>query len=99
MTVAYSAIALADLEAIEAYIEAKSPGKSIRVIREIIDTIDLIARHPGVGRPMPRRPAVRRIPTRYYPYMVYFATTEDGLMVLHVRHTSRRVPKRYDLGL
>ncbi len=36
MTVAYSAIALADLEAIEAYIEAKSPGKSIRVIREII---------------------------------------------------------------
>lgn len=64
----------------------------------IESTIDLIARHPGVGRAVEQRPGVRSLPVGKYPYQVYYQWEDDMVVVLHVRHGARRAPRSTDLG-
>ena len=85
----YTRPALADLSAILDYIATHSPQGARRVQARIKAVIDLLLQHPYVGR-RTNDPAIRRIPTVPYPYVVFYETTETEIIIHGVRHAARK---------
>jgi len=44
---------------------------------------------PASGRSVASRQNVRSMPLGVYPYWVFYTTSGDELIVLHIRHSSR----------
>jgi plasmid stabilization system protein ParE len=89
MNVVYAPRALRDLEAIAAYLTERSPSGAANVLAAIKSCIEALALFPEIG------PAIddaghRRLPVLRYPYAVLFRIAGDELVILHIRHTSRR---------
>jgi toxin ParE1/3/4 len=80
----YTLPALADLSAILDYIAAHSPqgAKHVQAI------IDLLSLHPDIGTHTDK-PAIRRLPTPPYPYLVFYEATETEIIIHAVRHAAR----------
>jgi toxin ParE1/3/4 len=70
----YTLPALADLSSILNYIAAHSPqgAKHVQAI------IDLLSLHPDIGTHTDN-PAIRRLPTPPYPYLVFYEATETEI--------------------
>ena len=56
-------------------------GKIIAQIRE----------HPEGRPPVIERPGVHVAALVRYPYKIFYRTLDDGVRILHIRHTSREV--------
>jgi toxin ParE1/3/4 len=80
----YTLPALADLSSILNYIAAHSPqgAKHVQAI------IDLLSLHPDIGTHTDN-PAIRRLPTPPYPYLVFYEATETEIIIHAVRHAAR----------
>jgi plasmid stabilization system protein ParE len=87
MNIVYAPRALRDLESIGTYLIERSPSSAVNVLAAIKSTIDTLRFFPQIGR---RVDAVghRRLSVPRYPYIVFIA--EDELLILHIRHASRR---------
>jgi toxin ParE1/3/4 len=79
----YTIPALADLRAILDYIAAHSPQSAPRVQARIQALL-----HPHIGR-RTNDPALRRMTTTPYPYLVFYEATETEVIIHAVRHTAR----------
>jgi toxin ParE1/3/4 len=86
----YSPRAARDLADIADYLTARSPRGALAVDRRIRKTIDLIAAFPSAGRQLEQRPAIRVMPIGRYPYLVFYTSRNDEVVILHVRHGARR---------
>jgi len=97
MKLRYTERAIADLEAIEAYIAQHNPRASVAVGERIRGAIELLADFPGLGRA--RDAEVRVLPLVTNPYVVYYSVdaSADEVAILHVRHGRRRRPKAGEL--
>jgi toxin ParE1/3/4 len=84
----YTLPALADLSAILDYIDAHSPQGARRVQVRIQALTDLLLLHPHIGR-RTNDPAIRRMTTAPYPYLVFYETTETEVIIHAVRHAAR----------
>jgi toxin ParE1/3/4 len=84
----YTLPALADLNAILDYIDAHSPQGARRVKARIQAIIDLLLLHPHIGT-RTDNPAIRRLSTPPYPYLVFYETTETEIIIHGVRHQAR----------
>ncbi len=84
----YSLPALADLSAILDYIAAHSPQSARRVQARIKALTDLLLLYPHIGR-RTNDPAIRRMTTKPYPYLVFYEVTETELIIHAVRHAAR----------
>ena len=84
----YTLPALADLSAILDYIAAHSPQSAQRVQARIQALTDLLLLHPHIGR-RTNDPAIRRMTTTPYPYLVFYETTETEIIIHAVRHAAR----------
>jgi toxin ParE1/3/4 len=73
--VRYTRPALAYLSAILDYIAAHSPQGARRVHARIQALTDLWLQHPHIGR-RTNDPAIRRMTTTPYPYLVFYEATE-----------------------
>ena len=51
--------------------------------------IDLIALHPHAGQPTNIR-ALGRVVAHPYPYVIFYAATDDEVVIHSVRHAARR---------
>jgi len=80
--------ALADLDAVLDHIAAHSPRGAQRVQRRIRAIIELARLHPGIGR-RTDDPAIRRVTTTPYPYLVFYEATDAEIIVHAVRHMAR----------
>jgi toxin ParE1/3/4 len=89
MNVVYAPRALRDLESISAYLIERNPAGAINVLRAIKSSIDTLSFFPQVGRLIDNA-GHRRVPVLRYPYLVFYRIEGDELLVLHIRHTSRR---------
>jgi toxin ParE1/3/4 len=88
MTVRYRKQALGDIRDIRRYLHERSPSGAINVFRAFNAAIDLIEKHP-LAAPPTSRPAIRvKVVTRY-PYKIFYSVVDDGIVILHIRHTSR----------
>jgi toxin ParE1/3/4 len=89
MRVRYTARAREDLAAILQYLDDRSPQGARNVKRSIKQTIELIGRHPRIGRRADVQEA-RVLPTGRYPYLVYWGIEAGEAWIVHIRHAARR---------
>ena len=87
MKLRYTLPALADLSAILDYIAAHSPRSARRVQARIQALTDLLL-HPHIGR-RTNDPAIRRMTTTPYPYLIFYEATETEIIIHAVRHAAR----------
>jgi plasmid stabilization system protein ParE len=84
MRITYSPRAVADIAFIADYIAERNPRAARAVESRIGEGLDRLAEFPGMG------PAVRVIPLGRYPYLLFYTIAGHELVVLHVRHASRK---------
>jgi toxin ParE1/3/4 len=89
MNVVYAPRALRDLESIATYLVARNPAGAINVLGAIKSSIDTLSFFPQIGR-LVDSAGHRRVPVLRYPYLIFYRIAGDELLILHVRHTSRR---------
>ena len=92
MRVRYTPRARADLREIFAYLYELSPRGALNVRGAIKNTVAQIGHERRRGQATDKAD-VRRVPVVRYPYAVYFRVSGDEAHIVHIRHTSRRVPK------
>lgn len=88
MRVRYTLPALADLEGVLDQIAGQSPSGAQKVAMRIRAIVDLLCRHPEVGR-LTDEEGIRRINTRPYPYLVFYEHLGDEIIIHAVRHGAR----------
>jgi toxin ParE1/3/4 len=84
----YTLPALADLSALLDYIAARSPQNAQRAQARIHAVIDLLLQHPLIGR-RTNDPAIRRMPTTPYPYLIFYEATQAEIIIHAIRHSAR----------
>jgi len=84
----YTIPALADLEEILDYIAVRSPQGAIRVQARIRAVANLLLEYPLIGTATDD-PTIRRMTTSPYPYLIFYETTAEEVIVHAVRHGSR----------
>ena len=80
--------ALADLRAIRAYLEQFNPLAARKLAAALIATGESLANYPHRGRPV-RNTGMRELATTH-PYVIRYRVIGDAVLILRVRHTSRR---------
>ena len=92
--------ALADLEAIAAYIRQSSPQNAAAVSGRILDAIDGLGLMPRrfkqVGMSRERGSPVHSCVVR--PFIIYYRVDDSpaAVYVLNVRHGARQQPRRFE---
>ena len=88
MKLRYTLPALADLNSILDHIAAHSPQGAKRVQGRIQGIVSLLLAHPNIGI-RTDDPAIRRLGTPPYPYLVFYEVTESEIIIHAVRHAAR----------
>ena len=91
MKVRYLPRALADFEAIHAYIANRNPQAALRVTAAIRSSVLGLSEFPEIGQPADD-PRVRVLHSFYHSYKIYYSVVNDEIQILHIRHPSRRPP-------
>jgi toxin ParE1/3/4 len=85
----YTLRAAQELEQVLSYIDDRSPEGARRVRARIQAVIDLIASHPQSGQ-LTSAGRLRRIVVHPHPYLIFYAATDDEVVIHGVRHAARR---------
>jgi addiction module RelE/StbE family toxin len=89
MNVVYAPRALRDLQGIAAYLVDRSPSGARNVLSAIEASIDSLMHFPQIGH-LVDSAGHRRLVVVRHPYVVYYRIAEHEVLILHIRHTSRR---------
>ena len=89
MRVVYRELALADLDQIFQYLDARSPAGARSVTAAIHSAIANIADQPLSSRET-SDPDVRVKVVGRYGYKIFYSAGSDTVEILHVRHGARR---------
>jgi len=89
MIAVYAPRALRDLEAIAEYLSERSPSGAANVMDAIKSSIDALTAFPKIG-PTIDDAGHRRLSVLRFPYVIFYRLAEDEILILHIRHTSRR---------
>jgi plasmid stabilization system protein ParE len=88
--VRYRPRALADIDNIFQYLNARSPTGARHVLGAIADAIDEIGANPDAWQ-VTSDPDIRAKTVGRYRYKIFYAVIQDEhVEVIHVRHTARR---------
>jgi toxin ParE1/3/4 len=74
-----------DLESVERYISRDNPEAAIHTVVEIIRCVEMLAEHPGMGRPG-RVAGTRELILGGLPYVVPYIHQADTIVILRVLH-------------
>jgi toxin ParE1/3/4 len=91
MKVEYSKRAIADLEKVSAESRAFGEMVAAAVGARIRQLIEQISEHPEGRSPVVERPGTHVASLVRYPYKIFYRILENGVKILHIRHTSRHV--------
>lgn len=91
MRVRYTATAADELDEILAYIAERNRPAGTALALRIERTVASLLEFPEMAQ-MTDESGVRRMPVGRYPFMIFYAVEGDELVVLHIRHTARRLP-------
>jgi toxin ParE1/3/4 len=90
----FSPKAARDLEEISSYIAADNPEAAERVRRMILNTADLLAQHPEIGRRI-RKATVRHLQIRWFVvpkfrnYLIFYQPFQEAIVVVRVLHSAQ----------
>ena len=76
MRLRYTRPALADLDAMLDHVAERSPQAAGRIHARIQAIVDLLLTHPRIGV-RTEDPAIRRVSTVPYPYLIFYEIAED----------------------
>ncbi|MEI9409220.1 type II toxin-antitoxin system RelE/ParE family toxin [Mesorhizobium salmacidum] len=88
MKVRFTSPALADLKNIIDHINVHSPRGAHRVRQRIKLLLERIAGQPFLGK-RTDDPAIRRLATVPYPYLIFYEAADEEIIVHAVRHGAR----------
>jgi toxin ParE1/3/4 len=91
MKVRFSQSALRELDEILAYLFERSPQVSSAVATRIQELTAVLAEFPALGH-YTDEPGVRIVPLIRYPLLVFYTISENELVILNIRHSSRERP-------
>jgi toxin ParE1/3/4 len=84
----YTPNALAELADILAYVAERSPQGARNVQARIQAITTLLLQYPLSGQ-LTSESGLRRIVTPPYPYLVFYETTTEEVVIIGVRHAAR----------
>ena len=90
MKVEYSARAVADLRKLSADSLAFGEAVAAAVETRLHRIIAHIETHPEAAQRVAERPGVHVVPLVRYPYKIFYRVLSDRVLILHIRHSSRR---------
>jgi len=93
VTIVWSPRAVAHLEHLRAHIARDRPGAAAQVAATILGTVELLAEHPGLGRPG-RVPGTRELFVPGTPYLMLYRVRGDRIEILAVFHGRQQWPKK-----
>jgi toxin ParE1/3/4 len=93
MRVRYTLRALADLEAIYAYLDERAPAAARSVKATIERRIAMLADF-ALMAPTTDEPGIRELTLVRYPYKVYYELEGDDVWIVHIRDARRRPWRR-----
>jgi addiction module RelE/StbE family toxin len=91
MRVRFTRPALADLNAIYAYVSERNPSAAARLVARLIDRALALADSPYQGRKIDEANG-RVVVIPRYRYFIFYAIENDEIHIAPIRHTSRRRP-------
>jgi toxin ParE1/3/4 len=77
-----------NLAAIQTYIEQFNPRAAQAVAAELLAAAESLVTLPNRGRPVPRTQMRDLVTT--YPYIIRYQVIGEDVVILRIRHTSRR---------
>jgi toxin ParE1/3/4 len=83
-----------DLESVERYISRDNPDAAIDTVLEIIRRVEILAEHPGMGRPG-RVEGTRELVLGRLPYVVPYIHQGDTVIILRVVHRAMKWPESF----
>jgi addiction module RelE/StbE family toxin len=89
MNIVFAPRSLRDLEGIASYLIERSEPGARHVLAAIKTSIEALAFFPEIG-PRIDESGHRRLPVHRYPYVIFYRIQDDDLLILHIRHSSRR---------
>ena len=89
MKLRYTLRAAQELDQILSYIDERSPRGAQQVRARIKTIVDLIALHPHAGQLTNAR-GLRRVVVHPFPYLIFYAASDDEVVIHGVRHAVRR---------
>ena len=93
MTIVWSARAVRHLTRLRAVIARDRPVAAESVAATILDRVDRLALHPGLGR-AGRVPGTRELVVQGTPYVVPYRVRDDRLEIIAVFHGRQQWPER-----
>ncbi len=85
--------ALANLDAEAAFVALDNPAAAARLVDTIARTVELLAQHPGLGRPG-RVEGTRELVVANTPYLVPYRVRNNVVEILRVFHGARKWPQK-----
>jgi toxin ParE1/3/4 len=89
MKVVYRELALADLDQIFRYLDARSPAGARAVAAAIHTAINSLAENP-LGSRATSDPQIRIKVVGRYGYKIFYSVGNEAVEIMHVRHGARR---------
>jgi toxin ParE1/3/4 len=85
-----------DISDIQAWLSERSATGATTVISAIRSTADIIGEYPGIGRST-NIDGIKVLPVVRYPCLVYYTLEPDEVVVVHIRHGARALPRPEDI--
>lgn len=82
-------LAEADVADAALWYDRQRPGLGSEFVVEVRSTITRAAENALLHPRVRRRPDVRRVMTRRFPYRVFFVPNDDAIVVFRVLHSAR----------
>lgn len=79
----------ADISGAADWYERQQPGLGDAFLSEVESAIAIAAANPFQFRRLRRRPEMRRVLTKRFPYRVFFVRRKDAIVVFRVLHGAR----------
>ena len=83
-----------DLESVERHIGRDNPAAAIDRVLEIIARVEMLARHPGIGRPG-RVKGTRELVLSGLLYVIPYLDQGDSIIILRVLHGAMKWPDQF----
>ncbi len=90
----FSPKAARDLDEISDFIASDNPAAAERVRQYILNTADLLAKHPELGRRIRNAPFRHQqirwiVVPKFRNYLIFYQSFQDGVMVVRVLHAAQ----------
>lgn len=95
MSARYTRDALRDLDLISAYIAKHNVGAAAAFLASVASVIQRLERYPHSAQKT-KMEGIRATPIPKFPYLIFYAPDNDGIVVHYVRHAARLRPWEED---